>query len=273
MARRLATLLPGLRSVVDVGCGTGCWLNEFRLCGVDRVLGLDLCFPDDDLMHVDSSECLTRDVSSSLELEERFDLALCLEVAQYVAHERADTLISNLTGLSDVVLFSAGIPGQGGIPGSNEQWLGYWAARFRRVGYTCHDLLRAESWYDDRIDWRYRQGMVLFARGEVARALMDRASITGDTAQFMALDVVHPEGFVETLHAARLGASSPGEMLDRLATNAEVHALRSRLEEIERSTSWQIMTSIQQWAKRRPWLLTLARKIGRPLATRLRSPR
>lgn len=272
VSRKLLSLFPGMRSAVDVGCGPGCWLNELRLCGVDRVLGVELAPPDEDLLHVAPSELIVADASKPLDLGERFDVAVCLEVAQFIDQVHADILLDNLSRLSDRILFSAGSPGQAGIPGRNEQWPSYWAAKFRDRGFNFVDRLRSDVWYDDRVDWRYRQNMLLFVKDVSAPAGVPPATV-GATSLPIPLDVVHPDGLLDALHAARLGAASSRPSADRLATDSEVRALRNRLREIEESTSWQIMTAAQRWAKRHAWALNLARKIGRPLAAALRPGR
>ena len=45
--------------------------------------------------------------------DELFDLAVCLEVAEHVSPTRAGGLVDDLVALSDCVLFSAAVPGQG----------------------------------------------------------------------------------------------------------------------------------------------------------------
>lgn len=55
----------------------------------------------------------------------RFDLAMTIEVAEHLTPVRADSFVEDLTRLSDVVLFSAAIPAQGGINHVNEQWQSY----------------------------------------------------------------------------------------------------------------------------------------------------
>ena len=51
----------------------------------------------------------------------RYELAVCLEVAEHLNESSADNLILQLTNLANRVLFSAAIPGQGGLHHVNEQ--------------------------------------------------------------------------------------------------------------------------------------------------------
>lgn len=60
------------------------------------------------------------DVGAPIELHRRFDLVLCLEVAEHLPASAADTLVRSLTGLGNVIAFSAAIPFQGGANHVNE---------------------------------------------------------------------------------------------------------------------------------------------------------
>lgn len=40
------------RSVIDVGCGTGCWTREFSLHGIDDYLGVDGSYVDTSMLRI-----------------------------------------------------------------------------------------------------------------------------------------------------------------------------------------------------------------------------
>ena len=100
-------------SVVDVGCGTGVFLDELEKRGVNTILGLDGPAAKE-VFKPDRSSFLTVDLASPVRLNRRFDLALCLEVAEHLPADSADCLVEALTDLAPVVLFSAAHPSQGG---------------------------------------------------------------------------------------------------------------------------------------------------------------
>ena len=54
--------------------------------------------------------------------------------------------------LSDVVLFSAAIPHQGGENHFNEQWPDYWSQKFERRGYSVLDCLRHLIWANPKVE-------------------------------------------------------------------------------------------------------------------------
>jgi SAM-dependent methyltransferase len=152
------------QSVVDVGCGLGTWLAEFEAAGVTDYLGVDGEYVDRTRLAIPAERFLARDLAQPLNVGRRFDLAVCLEVAEHLAAESADTLISSLTGLAPVVLFSAAIPMQSGIGHVNEQWPEYWRDRFARHDYVVVDVLRDGLWQNDDVEGWYRQNLLFFVR-------------------------------------------------------------------------------------------------------------
>lgn len=158
------------RSVIDVGCGVGTWLSVFAAYGVERILGIDGDYIDRSQLAIPERCFLARDLASQLLwFAERFDLAVCLEVVEHLPGERADGFIEDLTDLSDRVLFSAAVPGQGGTNHVNEQPLSYWQERFARHGYRMVDELRPVIAGDSRVDWWYRQNIVVFERSDAPK--------------------------------------------------------------------------------------------------------
>ena len=60
-------------------------------------------------------ECFSAvDLNKSFEVDRRFDLAMSMEVAEHLVPESSANFVRSLTRLSDIVLFSAAVPGQGG---------------------------------------------------------------------------------------------------------------------------------------------------------------
>jgi|HubBroStandDraft_6_1064221.scaffolds.fasta_scaffold321958_2 SAM-dependent methyltransferase len=150
------------RSVVDVGCGAGHWLSEFQRLGVERVLGLDGAYVDPEWLIIPKSLFRAVDLSKPFRLNERFDLAVCLEVAEHLPETAATGLVDSLVNLSPVILFSAAIPMQGGTHHVNEQWPEYWRRLFQKQGYRMLDVIRKEIWKNAEVKFWYRQNTFLF---------------------------------------------------------------------------------------------------------------
>ncbi len=65
-----------------------------------------------------------------------FDLVSCVEVAEHIPAEQADTLVDAICSrASRWVYFSAAAPGQGGVGHVNEQPQGYWIEKFQARGW------------------------------------------------------------------------------------------------------------------------------------------
>jgi 2-polyprenyl-3-methyl-5-hydroxy-6-metoxy-1,4-benzoquinol methylase len=93
------------RSVVDIGCGTGTWLSVFKTHNVDDITGLDGHWVQDEMLQIPKSCFLSHDLTQSLDIERRFDLAVSLEVAEHLDKKYARNFVSTLVKLSSVAYF------------------------------------------------------------------------------------------------------------------------------------------------------------------------
>jgi hypothetical protein len=84
-------------------------------------------------------------------------------VAEHLPASTSGDLIKGLTAHSDIVLFSAAVPGQGGIDHINEHPLQYWREIFESLGYQPFDFVRRTLRGLDEIDWWYRYNTILYA--------------------------------------------------------------------------------------------------------------
>jgi SAM-dependent methyltransferase len=168
-------------SVLDVGCATGTWLEQWQAAGVPDVLGIDGDYVDRTELRIPRDSFRPVDLSQPFSLGRTFDLVQTLEVAEHLDESSANSFVDSLTRHGDVILFSAAIPGQGGTHHVNEQWPSYWVEKFRAAGFTAYDAIRPLIWTDPRVLFFYRQNMLLFARERV----FDGASA--------GLDLVHPD--------------------------------------------------------------------------------
>lgn len=186
-------------SVVDVGCGLGAWLAAFGEHGVEDLVGYDGPWVDRSRLVVPPGRFRTWDLREPLPVDRRFDLAVCLEVAHLLEEGHADHLVGSLAALSDVVLFSAGIPGQPGTQHLNLQWPRYWAERFAAHGLVASDPFRAAVWEHPDVKWWFAQNIVCFATEEaLARSNVLHA---GRPPGGGPLPLVHPSCLAEALEA------------------------------------------------------------------------
>jgi SAM-dependent methyltransferase len=139
-------LVPDATSIVEVGCGTGEWLAEAQRQGITDVKGIEGPWGDSDNLAIDSSRIACIDYTQPFTIDDRFDLALCMEIAEHLPPERAASFVGDLCQLAPVVAFSAAIPFQGGVGHVNEQWPDYWERHFAAAGYVMVDAARRRLW-------------------------------------------------------------------------------------------------------------------------------
>lgn len=151
------------KSVVDVGCGLGTWLSAFHDQGVCQILGIDGGYVDRTRLLISEDCFIEHDLTMKLDLDARYDLVMCLEVAEHLPEDRAERLVDSLTQLGDLILFSAAHPFQGGAGHINEQWLDYWTELFFSRGFNAVDIIRFRVWNNPNVQWWYAQNMLLYA--------------------------------------------------------------------------------------------------------------
>jgi SAM-dependent methyltransferase len=204
-------LVGPVTSVVDVGCGTGAWLRVFSESGAD-VLGVDGDYVRPDQLEI-PAECFRgMDLTRPISLDRRFDLVLCLEVAEHLPSSVADELVEGLCRLGDIVLFSAAIPYQGGREHVNEQWPEYWAEKFRASGFVALDPFRARLWAEHEVEPWIAQNVVLYVAGDRARGDARLADQLARNAGSLP-SLVHPRLYMpKARSAARLAALADSPM-------------------------------------------------------------
>ncbi len=224
----LESIYPEIRSVVDVGCGGGTWLSYFGNKGV-RILGIDgNVLPPEDMM-IPTEAYRRQNLEDRISAPATFDLCMCLEVAEHLPANRAATFVEDLCQLGNLVLFGAGIPGQGGTNHINCQWQSYWIEMFRQQGFGIYDLIRPTLWNDSRIEWWYLQNTMVFVRS--ARAdLTSAAERYSSGRDHVLVDVVHPRALEEYHYVNHLASSEPSARVALgLARKAVLMSARRRL--------------------------------------------
>src|SRR5438445_4626736 len=91
------------KSVVDVGCGRGAWLRVFREYGIERILGLDGPYIDPSLLEVPRELFVPVNLAEPFCVDEAFDLAVCLEVAEHLPAKAGRWLVRSLTAAAPLV--------------------------------------------------------------------------------------------------------------------------------------------------------------------------
>jgi len=171
-------------SIIDVGCGLGNWIEVAKKLGINDIIGVDGNYVNRSLLKISEKEFVEMNLLESFDLGRKFDMAICLEVAEHLPKSSADILIESLTRHSDVILFSAAIPGQGGQNHFNEQWPDYWQSKFEKNGFEMIDFFRPKIWNNKKIERWYRQNLFLVVKKEHSLSRLGNN---------LGLSLVHPE--------------------------------------------------------------------------------
>jgi SAM-dependent methyltransferase len=195
-------------SVLDVGCGLGDWMAAFRVAGVSEVLGLEGAWVEGRTLAVEPERVLVRDLSRPLDLEDRFDLVVSLEVAEHLPPAAAPVFVDTLTVHGDAVLFSAAAPRQGGTHHLNEQWPAYWTHLFGERGFESIDCVRWRFWDDLRVASYYAQNMFLAVREGSRDDLATIRALAPPGPVGAVCSVIHPRAWIRRSRPPEVAYSS-----------------------------------------------------------------
>jgi len=157
------------KSIVDIGCGAGIYLSEFEKRGIKDLLGID------GSPHAKNSFLLTKDrleifdLAKHYEFKRSYDLCLCLEVAEHLEESNADILVNTIINASDIIIFTAAVPGQGprSIGHINEQPHVYWIDKFRQKNYLFQENLSKEireKMKEKKVVWWIVNNLMIFKK-------------------------------------------------------------------------------------------------------------
>lgn len=131
MANQVATWIKNTlspKSVLDVGCGPGTYVYSLLDVGI-TASGIDID------KRVKSKRHLKQQSIFDL-TDEKSDLILCIEVAEHIDKSLEDQLIEKLFSITEnTLIWTAAIPGQGGIKHINCRPKEYWEEKLTRIGF------------------------------------------------------------------------------------------------------------------------------------------
>lgn len=161
-----------IKSVLDVGCAKGTWLEAWSASGVDRIHGVDGDYVDARRLVIPAELFTSTNVAQMFDLGKRFDLVQSLEVAEHIPVDSSDIFVQNLVNHSKgFILFSAAPPGQGGEFHINEQTYEYWRAKFQKLGFEPFDCIRPNIVNDPSVSFWYRYNVLLFVFKDIVETL------------------------------------------------------------------------------------------------------
>ncbi len=132
---------PDIKSVIDYGCGAGWFLYYFKKdYNIKDITGIE---PNKHSIEV-SDELIKKNIKhidlsiKDLNIEKRFDLSLCIEVIEHIDKKFENIVIDNITSNSNLLIFSAAYPGQGGYGHINENEFEYWINKLKNKNFILN---------------------------------------------------------------------------------------------------------------------------------------
>jgi SAM-dependent methyltransferase len=123
------------KSVLDLGSGAGYYLREFAQFGVEA-LGLEAS-PAGVSSSGSNVLALSYDLRRPVHLSRRFDVVMCIEVAEHIPKRSSDVLVESIcSNANRFVVFTAAPPGTPGADHINCQPDEFWFALFRAKGFV-----------------------------------------------------------------------------------------------------------------------------------------
>jgi SAM-dependent methyltransferase len=132
-----------VNSVLELGCGGGWFTEEFLDRGIDitAVEGSKVGY-EETIQRVPEERVINHDLRNRLDINQKFDIALCTEVAEHIEPPFSSQLVQNATNHSDLVWFSFEEPetNENHYHHMNEQPAKFWHNLFQFYGYEMHSL-------------------------------------------------------------------------------------------------------------------------------------
>ncbi|HMH52778.1 MAG TPA: class I SAM-dependent methyltransferase [Candidatus Acidoferrum sp.] len=160
-------------SVADIGCGPGVYLASFKALGVPHILGIEGSANALRLAVV--SEIVQHDLREPFTPPRRYDLVLCVEVAEHLHKKYARRLVETVAELCEPrgsVVFTASPPGHDGVHHVNLQAREFWIELFRERGFEHSNVVLdavRERLTLKRIPW-VKRNLMIFRRPEIGGA-------------------------------------------------------------------------------------------------------
>jgi len=122
------------KSVIDFGCGTGDLLHLFEKKGTE-ILGIDGSRANRNHCKINKDNFLLFDIRNKYKSKKKYDLCLCLEVAEHIEERYSDILINSLARSSPNIVFTAAPPGQEGLNHVNLKPYDWWIRKFEGINF------------------------------------------------------------------------------------------------------------------------------------------
>lgn len=156
-----------IKSVLDLGCGIGSYLEGALDCKLKSLAGIELSYEFSKLYtpYRILRYITERDITKPLELS-RFDCVWSFEVAEHLPPEGTDGFIDNLTKLSErMIVLTAAPPGQSGTGHQNCREKLFWISKVEKRGFKFQENKVSETleiWKKIKIPDYIRTNLMIF---------------------------------------------------------------------------------------------------------------
>lgn len=157
------------KTILEFGCGNGDLSKALANAGI-AVTALD-GYSTPDFAGLSNIEFHKADLNNPGQinlllnkLNKKFDVAICMEVAEHLNPDVSKELIDSLTRVSDIIIFSAAVPDQGGDGHINCRSRGYWHELFEHKGFVIMDTIRQQIRNNDSVGKWYQLNTIDYIR-------------------------------------------------------------------------------------------------------------
>ena len=128
---------------IPFGCNVGVILSGFKRMGKE-VLGVDVSAMAERHALIDKKKFVRFGLRRAFISEKRFDLCICLEVAEHIEERYSDVLLGSITRASPNVLFSAAPPEQSADCHFNLKPRDRWIKKFGDLNFIFDERATSE---------------------------------------------------------------------------------------------------------------------------------
>jgi hypothetical protein len=123
---------------IDFGCSSGLYVDQIKK-NIPSINSVGYEFSEYACDNALCDNIIKFDLTKSLNIEKTENtLGLCLEVLEHIDDNYSMDVLKNITNLSDIIIFSAAHPGQGGTGHINCRPKIDWIKRFHNLGWVVH---------------------------------------------------------------------------------------------------------------------------------------
>lgn len=173
------------KSIIEFGCGNGGLSKAFSNAGI-AVTAID-GYATPDFSGYDNITFYKIDLNDPIALGDflatqiqKFDLAVCLEVAEHLDPGVSAALIDSLTSAAGVVIFSAAVPEQDGEGHINCRNRSYWHKQFEKNNFLLKDSIRSQIRDNEKVGKWYALNTVDYVRLTGEPSIADYQSLVAN---------------------------------------------------------------------------------------------